>query len=73
MNVSSYQFIGLNNNTKEARGHIVQIVYRCDMAYNGKSEEGLCSWFPLDDLPELVVDHHLEIIIPMVARSIGIR
>ena len=49
------------------------MVYRCDMAYNGKSEEGLCSWFPLDDLPELVVDHHLEIIIPMVARSIGIR
>ncbi len=73
MKASPYQFIGLNNNTHEARGHIVQIVYRCDVEYNGKSEAGLCSWFLLDDLPELIVDHHLEIIIPMVTRSIGSR
>lgn len=71
MDVSSYQFIGLNNNTNEARGHVVQIVYRCDMEYNGKSEVGSCSWFPVDALPELVVDHHREIVIPMVIRSMG--
>jgi len=73
MEVSSYRFIGLNNNTDEARGHVVQIVYRCDVEYNGKSEVGLCSWFSSDDLPEPIVDHHLEIVIPMVIRSIGSR
>lgn len=69
MEVKSYQFIGLNNNTSEARGHVVQIVYRCNIEYNGKPEAGTCSWFSLDNLPESIVDHHLDIVIPMVMRS----
>lgn len=68
--VSSHQFLGLNNNTSEARGHIVQIVYRLSIEYNGESKAGDCLWFALDDLPELVVDHHFEVVIPMVRRSI---
>lgn len=62
---SGFRFVGFYNNIKEARGHALQIVYRCDVEYNGKSEVGLGSWFPLDALPDPVVDHHLETIIPM--------
>lgn len=62
---SGFQFVGFYNNIKEARGHALQIVYRCDVEYNGKPEAGLGFWFPLGALPDPIVDHHRETIIPM--------
>ncbi len=67
--VSTHQFIGFNNNTGEARGHTVQIVYCLSVEYNGKPEAGSCAWFSVNKLPESIVDHHAEIVIPMVVKS----
>ena len=45
-------------------------MYRCNIEYNGKPEVGDCVWFSVNSLPESIVDHHLDIVIPMVMRSV---
>lgn len=67
--VRKTECVGLYNNIKEARGHAVHIIYRCEVAYDGQPTIGLCSWFSTASLPDAIVDVHAEKVIPMTIQG----
>lgn len=68
--ISARQFVGIYNNTKEARGHALHVVYRCDVKYDSTPRKDTCAWFPLNALPHPMIEPHQEKVIPMVAATL---
>ena len=52
-------FIGRDNNPHEERGHVIHLLYLVEIG-DSSSEK----WFPVDDLPEPMVEHHRQVLAP---------
>lgn len=50
--------VGLKNNPHEARGHVLHILCLIE------TEDVSANWFPIDKLPEPIVEHHRQVLIP---------
>lgn len=66
------QFVCIVNNTSEARGHFISIVYLCTIEDGSRGQ-----WFPISRLPDKTVIHHRLSVIPaavgaFVARNAAI-
>jgi len=60
------KFIGFANNLHEERGHIVQLIFSCELE---SVAIGSGTWFLIDNLPDEMVEDHLKVLIPMVLGS----
>jgi len=63
--LENWKFLFNFNNRQEARGHFFSAVYLCKMAH----VKGRGTWFPVDQLPEVTVEHHRDNIIPMTVQT----
>ncbi|MDD4412642.1 MAG: NUDIX domain-containing protein [Patescibacteria group bacterium] len=59
----SWKFIGFNNYLTEVRGHSFAVLYLCEL------DDSSDNWFPVDDLPQPMVNHHEKIIIPKAVAA----
>lgn len=58
------KFVGFENNPYEERGHIIQLIFLCDIKPSVGSK-GV--WFSVNNLPtEEMVKNHFEVLIPRV-------
>ena len=62
LNFLSQKFVGKFDNPSEKRGHIISLIYLCEMEEKGA---GKGKWFPVNKLPENTVLHHQNRIIPV--------
>jgi len=58
-------FIDYNNTLMEERGHIIQLIFLCDIE---PIADTVGVWFPVDDLPENMVENHRVILIPKATK-----
>lgn len=64
-----FDFIGyhsepfLPSNTRD-RGQAVQLIFLCEIENGGNGD-----WFPVDGLPELIVENHRHVLIPMAVKA----
>lgn len=61
------RFISYKNNSHEERGHIIQLIYLCDIE---PVVGNAGTWFPVDKLPKNIVENHRDIIIPKAVAAI---
>lgn len=54
------------NNPHEARGHFLHLVYVCQVKEGVRGK-----WFPIKALPDNIVEHHRDHIIPMALSEFG--
>ncbi len=60
---SEIEFIGIDNNIKEERGHLVHLIYKVKAS---PLEVG--RWFLVSELPENIVKHHRDVVIPTATK-----
>lgn len=58
--ITSKKFAFHFNNPKEARGHFFSLIYLCELT----DGEARGQWFDVQKLPENIVKHHQETVIP---------
>ena len=62
------RFVANVNHPTEARGHFLSLVYLCNLADDDVGNWDIShlrgKWFPVDQLPEETIEHHLKRIIP---------
>jgi ADP-ribose pyrophosphatase YjhB (NUDIX family) len=56
------KFAGFDNNLHEKRGHVVHLIFACEVETFPNSNG---AWFLIDALPVETVDHHKMVVIPM--------
>lgn len=61
------RFIGYKNNPFEERGHIIQLIFLCDIE---PMVGNVGTWYPVDNLPTNIVENHREILIPKAVAAI---
>jgi len=60
-------FVENFNHPGEERGHFFSLIYLCSM---GEKEGMRGKWFPIDGLPEKMVEHHRQAIIPIGVKAL---
>lgn len=60
----NYDFIGFYDNPLEARGHFFHLIYLVSAKNKIPG-----NWFLVDALPENIVEHHREVIIPKALKA----
>lgn len=66
--VASWRLVGEINNPEESRGHFIGRVYV--VTAEGEPKKG--RWFPVDDLPEVIVDQHRKGVIPCAVKAFSV-
>ena len=61
------RFIGYKNTPNEERGHIIQLIFLCDIE---PVAGNVGTWYPVDNLPTNIVDNHRVILIPKAVAAI---
>lgn len=63
--LKSWTFIKNHDDSGEARGHFMGLLYLCESGEN--FPEG--SWYPVDDLPQPMVPGHEKVLIPIAVKA----
>ena len=56
--------IGWDNNPHEERGHVMHLLYLVEVDDLSDNK-----WFPIGNLPEPMVDHHRQVLIPVAVKA----
>lgn len=67
--ITSKKFAFHFNNPKESRGHFFSLVYLCELS----DGDGRGKWFPIDQLPENIVEHHKTNVISAAVKVLALN
>jgi len=60
------KFVGYDNNPHEERGHFIHFIFLCTPSDGCRG-----TWFPVDKLPQMIVEHHRSVVIPKAVNVFG--
>lgn len=76
MIVSGWRFVDFVNSPEEERGHFLSLIFLVNLDpiprtdwFVKTSPDPMTEWFPVDQLPENIVDGHRDIIIPRALKQ----
>lgn len=64
VNIRNPRLVGHNNHREEVRGHFMALIFLVDAEAGSGTQ-----WYPVNDLPEPMVEHHRTMVIPTALEA----